>query len=136
MEKSAEAALRPPIRMIDAESERLAELALGAEARLPEVAGLLLAEIERARILPAADMPPDVVTMGAEVEFADARSGERRAVRLVWPAEADIEAGRISVLTPIGAGLIGLSPGQSIEWPDRDGNTRRLSVLGVRQPAN
>ena len=86
--------------------------------------------------LPAADMPPDVVTMGAEVEFADARSGERRAVRLVWPAEADIEAGRISVLTPIGAGLIGLSPGQSIEWPDRDGNTRRLSVLGVRQPAN
>jgi len=81
-------------------------------------------------------MPRDVVTMGAEVEFLGRRSGEQRAVRLVWPTEADIDAGRVSVLTPVGAGLIGLSEGQSIDWPDREGRPRTLSVLRVRQAAN
>lgn len=136
MEKTPEAALPPPIRMIDAESERLSALALDAETRLPDPARLLLAEIERARLLPAADMPQDVVTMGAEVEFLDQRSGERRSVRLVWPPEADIAAGRVSILTPVGTGLIGLAAGQSIDWPDRGGRTRTLRILSVRQPAN
>ncbi len=126
---------RPPIRMIDEESERIAELALGAETRLPDVAALLLDEIDRARLMPAAEIPPDVVTMGSQVEFTDARSGERRTVRLVWPAHADIDAGRVSILTPVGAGLIGLSPGQSIAWPDRDGRVRTLDVLRVAPPA-
>jgi len=131
------ASARPPaIRMIDAESERLSALALNASTCQPTVADLLLAEIERARLLPAADMPRDVVTMGAEVEFVDQRSGEQRAVRLVWPPEADIDAGRVSVLTPVGAGLIGLSEGQSIDWPDRDGHRRTLRVVRVRQAAN
>jgi regulator of nucleoside diphosphate kinase len=55
-------------------------------------------------------------------------------VQLVYPAEADIEAGRISILTPIGAGLIGLREGQSILWPDREGRERRLTVVRVTQP--
>jgi len=136
MEHPNATAHRPDIRMIDAESERLSALALSASACHPAVADLLLAEIERARLVRAADMPRDVVTMGAEVEFLDRRSGEQRAVRLVWPTEADIDAGRVSVLTPVGAGLIGLSEGQSIDWPDREGRPRTLSVLRVRQAAN
>ena len=57
-----------------------------------------------------------------------------RSVQLVLPGEADIENGRISVLTPVGAGLIGLSPGQEIEWPDIEGRSRKLRILAVRQP--
>jgi regulator of nucleoside diphosphate kinase len=49
----------------------------------------------------------------------------------VLPPEADISAGRISVLTPIGAALIGLSPGQSIDWETRDGRVGRLTVESV-----
>ena len=135
MENHLNDATRPPIRMIDVESERIAELALGAETHLPDVAAQLLDEINRARLMSAAEIPADVVTMGAEVEFTDARNGERRTVRLVWPAHADIDAGRVSILTPVGAGLIGLSPGQSIEWPDRDGRARTLNVLRVARPA-
>ena len=47
------------------------------------------------------------------------------------PGEADIEKGFVSVLTPVGAALIGLTAGQAIDWTDRDGRTRRLHVLEV-----
>jgi len=52
-------------------------------------------------------------------------------VQLVYPADADIDAGKVSILTPVGAGLIGLRAGQAIAWPDRDGRARTLRVLGV-----
>jgi len=80
-------------------------------------------------------IPPDVVTMGSTVTFLDEESGAERTVRLVYPAQADISAGRVSVLTPIGAGLIGLSVGQSIDWPDRGGIEHRLTIVAVEQPA-
>src|SRR3546814_7210573 len=54
---------------------------------------------------------------------------------LGYPKDADIAAYRISVLTLVGAGLIGLREGQSILWPDRDGRERKLSILKVQQPA-
>ena len=69
--------------------------------------------------------------MGSIVEFLDEAHGEVRKVQLVYPPEADIATGRVSVLTPIGAGLIGQSPGQSIVWPDGRGRERRLRILTV-----
>jgi len=54
-----------------------------------------------------------------------------RRVQIVYPHEADIAADRISVLTLIGAALIGLQAGQSIDCPTVDGPTRALTVLGV-----
>lgn len=99
------------------------------------ISRLLMAEIERARIHTAEDIPPDVVTMRSTVEFVDQATGTRRTVELVYPAEADIAANRISVITPVGAGLIGLREGDSILWPDRDGHERTLSVVKVIQPA-
>src|SRR3546814_13286656 len=62
------------------------------------------------------------------------RSRAGRTVRLVYPAEADIAEGRMSILTPVGAGLIGLSVGQSINWPDRGGIEHRLTIVAVEQP--
>jgi regulator of nucleoside diphosphate kinase len=53
---------------------------------------------------------------------------------LVYPKSADIEAGRISVLTPIGAALIGLSAGQAISFATPSGELRSLTVVEVRQP--
>src|SRR3546814_12523889 len=70
--------------------------------------------------------------MNAEVEFVDEASEATRIVQLVYPRQADIAANRISILTPVGAGLIGLREGQSILWPDREGNERRLTIGKVR----
>ena len=57
-------------------------------------------------------------------------------VTLVFPEDADIAEKRISIMTPIGAALIGLTEGQSITWPSRTGEIHRLQVLSVEdQPA-
>lgn len=127
------AAPRPPIDMIDSEADALARLALEARERLPQVSEMLLGEIERATLHEAADIPPDVVTMNATVEFIDEANGADRTVQLVYPKGADISRGRISILTPVGAGLIGLRQGQSIVWPDREGHERRLTIVRVAQ---
>lgn len=125
----------PALVLSESDAERLSALALRVIDVQPVVAGLLLAEIERAEVRDDADTPAEAVGMGATVEFLDEVSGKTRTVELVYPQDADIEAGRISVLTPIGAGLIGLSQGQSISWPDRDGHTRLLRILKVTRPA-
>lgn len=126
---------RPSIYLVESEADRLADMALGIKDRAPEVSALLLGEIDRAKIVPVKRLPPDVVTMNSEVEFLDDGSHVRRVVRLVYPKDADIAAGRISILTHAGAGLIGLRPGQSILWPDREGRTRLITIVAVRQTA-
>lgn len=126
---------KPPVHLIDVEAESLTNLALSIADSAPQVSDLLLTEIERAQTHSADRIPADVVTMNAFVEFIDEASGADRTVQIVYPAQADISEGRISILTPVGAGLIGLREGQSIIWPDRDGRERKLSIVKVSQPA-
>jgi regulator of nucleoside diphosphate kinase len=71
--------------------------------------------------------------MHSTVEFLDEASGADRTIELVYPRDADISAGRVSILTPIGAGLIGLRTGQAILWPDRDDRERQLAIVKVLQ---
>ena len=117
--------------MIDVEADALTALAIAAQARAPEVCSLLLAEIDRAVIHSEAAIPADAVVMNRRVEFSDDVRGSHRTVELVYPGQADISQGRISILTPIGAGLIGLREGQSILWPDREGQERKLTIVKV-----
>ncbi len=119
---------RPPIMLIESEADALADLAFGIRTRNPDVANLLIEEIDRAQTVDAADIPDDVVTMRSSVTFIDEKSGEQHKVQLVFPGEADLDAGRLSILTPVGAGLIGLRTGQSISWPDRHGKDRVLTI--------
>ena len=134
MTKKKSGAAMPLIRMIDSEADALTELTLQNQRDSISFHELLLDEIDRAAICDRADIPQDVVTMGSSVTFVDEKSGAERTVRLVYPAEADIAAGRMSILTPVGAGLIGLSVGQSINWPDRGGIEHRLTIVAVEQP--
>lgn len=128
--------VRPPIHLLAAESDMVARLALQAEHRFPVVASMLLEEIERAELHEIASMPETAVRIGSEIDFVDERSGQLRTVELVLPAAANIAEGRISILTPMGAALYGLSAGQSIDWPDLDGHERRIRIARVRQPSN
>jgi regulator of nucleoside diphosphate kinase len=125
---------RPPIHLLAAESDMIASLALQAEHRQPVVAAMLLAEIDRAELHSDATLPGDVVTLGSEIDFVDEKSCRLRTVRLVLPGEANIALGQISILTPIGAALYGLSAGQTIDWPDLEGRERPIRILAVRQP--
>lgn len=126
---------RPPLHMLAAESDIVASLALQTEHRQPVIAAMLLEEIERAELHEPATLPQTAVTLGSEVDFVDERNGLMRKVELVLPARANFAEGRISILTPMGAALYGLSAGESIDWPDLDGEERRIRILRVRQPS-
>ncbi len=125
---------KPGIVVTRYDQERLSRLAESLAARNPKVSQDLLAELDRARIVQDGNIGADVVRMGSTLRFTS-DLGQDRTVTLVFPGEADIAAGKVSVLTPIGAALIGLSAGQSIDWTARDGHVHRLTVEAVEAPA-
>lgn len=92
-------------------------------------AGLLQQELDRAEVCDDAKMPRDVVGLNRWLHYADDRHPEVRRVQLVLPREADIDAGRVSILSHVGAGLIGLKEGESIVWPAPAGETRKLTAV-------
>jgi regulator of nucleoside diphosphate kinase len=117
------------------EKQRLTRLAEAALDSTPEIADALLFELERAETVETPRTPENVVAMNSAV-FLETEDGKQRWITLVFPGEADIDSGRISILTPMGAALIGLSVGQSMEWRARDGRFHRLRVLDVRPPGS
>lgn len=122
---------KPRIFVSDTDLPRLTRLADAIADRSPDLADELLGELERAKVVKASSLPGDVVRMGSTVTYA-ADDGQRMTITLVFPADADIAAGRVSILTPIGTALLGLSPGQSMEWLARDGRRHALTVEAVR----
>lgn len=122
---------RPAVFISTADLDRLIDL-------LPEVieptapgAALLAEEIARAQICAEDDMPARVVRLGSTVRYRDLISGRQRQVQLVMPADADMDRGRISILSPIGAALIGMPEEQTIAWATPSGDERRIEVLGL-----
>ena len=125
----------PPVFLADSEADILADLALAVRGRSPLAADFLLREIDRASTTSPAELPRDVVTMMSCVDFVDEGSGELHSVQLVYPRDADTDLHCISVLTPIGAALIGMRRGEAIDWADLRGARRRLRIVGVAQPS-
>jgi regulator of nucleoside diphosphate kinase len=120
----------PQIIVSNADYERLTDLATASLERLPDVAQELLSEMDRARVVDAEAVPANVVRMGSTVTFKS-DDGQQRTLTLVYPADESLDAHRISVMTPVGAALIGLAEGQSISWTARDGRRHELTVLKV-----
>lgn len=133
MTETRKADARPPLQMRESDAERISNLAMDMEGRMPQVAELLIAEISRAKVVKDSHIAPDVVAMMSTVKFVDDASGVERTLQLVYPQDADIEAGRISIMSLVGAGLIGLRAGQTISWPDRGGHIRPLRIVDVVQ---
>ena len=87
----------------------------------------LAKELARAKIVPPERIPPDVVTMNSRVVLRDLNSDETMTYTLVFPKDADIDAGAISILAPVGTAIIGYAVGDVIEWPV-PGGTRRIRI--------
>lgn len=90
----------------------------------------LLSELERATVAGDDGIPANVVRMGSTVSYS-LDGAQPKTVRLVYPADADISSGAVSVLTPIGAALLGLKPGQTIGFEARDGTEREIRIIAV-----
>lgn len=118
----------PPIIVASEDLPRLLQLA--AQYAGATTAAQLETELERARILPLFEIPGDVVVMNSRLEYEIVATRQRRQLHLVYPHEANSDAGRVSVLAPLGCALLGLRVGQQIEW-HMPGGLRCLRLLSV-----
>ena len=92
----------------------------------------LRAELDRAVVMDPSEVSPTVVTLHATLRVRDLESGQRQVLTLVSPREADVSAGRISVLAPLGTALIGYREGDVVER-FMPGGLRRLLIEEVLQ---
>jgi len=120
----------PSIILTSNDVQRLETMLDSPQYRDAPGAAALHGELERARVVPPQELPRDVVSMNSTAECVDEASGRTHALTLVYPREADAAQGRISVLAPVGAALLGMKVGQSIDWPAPSG-TLRLRVTAV-----
>ena len=120
---------RPDIHVTREDLQRLERL-LAASKRTANV-DALAAELGRAIMIPPDALRADTATMNSRVRFRDLVTGEESEITLVYPLDADVANGRISVLEPVGSALLGLSAGQIIEWRMPAGGARRLRLEAV-----
>lgn len=131
MHRDRIAEMRPPIAIDVNHFARLSALSSLTNAPMMEVCEYLREELDRAHVLPAEKLRPDIVSLGSQVEFRDEQTGKIQEITLVYPLDADITCRRVSVLTPVGAALLGLSVNQTISFHARNGERRELTVLKV-----
>lgn len=119
---------RPPIIVSSLDLERLERLIDGLKGPAAKQAENLELELERAEVVDPKDIPATVVSMNSRVRFFINGSSERFSQTLVYPKDADGAADKISVLAPIGSALLGLSVGDTIDWPRPDGAVTKVTI--------
>jgi regulator of nucleoside diphosphate kinase len=113
----------------DQDYERLALLLQHTES---SNAATLEEELARATVVSQKEVPSDVVTMNSTIQFMDENTQKESEVTLVFPKDADVTKGKVSILAPVGIALIGLRIGQTIRWPMPNGQNRELKVTAIR----
>jgi regulator of nucleoside diphosphate kinase len=92
-------------------------------------------ELSRAQILPADQVPQDVITMDSTARLMDLDTERETEFTLVFPDDADPDQNKISVLAPIGCAMLGYREGDEFEWETPEGNRRLRVVKVINQPA-
>src|SRR3954447_15063847 len=121
---------RPAIVLTRSDRDRLSDLIAASGA--PASTEFLRQEIERAEIV-AEELVSSLVTIGTHVQFIDHKSHKISEGRLAFPDDVHADHA-ISILSPLGSALLGLGPGQSIDWIDDAGQDRKLTVVAVLPP--
>lgn len=89
-------------------------------------------EIERAIVVDPQDVAPGVVTMNSRVVLQ--LDGEEQEVALVYPEDADERAGKLSVLSDVGAAILGYQEGDALDWMVSDRTQRIVIEKVIYQP--
>lgn len=101
-----------------------------ADERLRRWLLLLEQELDRANIVESLEISPTVVTLHSRVRLLDLDSMTARVYRLVMPDEADGSQENLSILAPIGIGMLGYGEGDVFECETPRG-LRRFQVERV-----
>ncbi|MDD4118331.1 MAG: nucleoside diphosphate kinase regulator [Kiritimatiellae bacterium] len=121
------------IYITNQDQQRLTDMLEEALARNSRDSGFLkelARELALAQAVDPKDVPADVVTMNSRVVLQDVESGERMEYTLVFPEKADIENGRLSVVSPIGTAILGYAKGDTLSW-HTPGGPRKLKILDI-----
>lgn len=126
----------PTLRLSESDYDgirMLIDSVLPGNPRLKQVLQPLISELQRAEILPEQLIPDQVVRIGSTFQVKDLKSGDVDTYTLVYPDYADPEAGLISILVPIGMGVIGFAEGDTFTWKT-PGGLRELQLVKVTPP--
>lgn len=120
----------PPIIVAEEQFDDLSDMSERLADVLPEVSSFLERELSRAKLMPLARIPREVVTVGATVEFVFGMKGQPERLKLVMPSR-ELPEGCISLASPVGVALLGMREGETISWSTRYGDIRWLKVVKV-----
>ncbi|MEJ8802011.1 nucleoside diphosphate kinase regulator [Pontibacter sp. H249] len=96
--------------------------------------GKLGEELKRAKLVPAEEIPADVITMNSRVQLKDLQSGTDMEITLVYPKDADVNARKISIFAPVGTAIIGCREGDVVKWPVPAGTINYKIEKVIYQP--
>jgi len=119
---------KPKIVISENDAEKLARLLDALPGAAIPGKAELLAEIDRADVVTAEAIPPDVVTMNSTVRFTISSSSEMFNLTLVYPKDVDDSGSTISIPAPVGSAMLGLSKGDEIEWSKPGGGTTKVRI--------
>ncbi|WP_104204513.1 nucleoside diphosphate kinase regulator [Billgrantia saliphila] len=122
---------RPPIIINRLDAERLQRLIDQANEKDRCVADCLEEELERGEVVDPEEVPADVVSMNSQVQFTDLTRNRQMTRTLVYPHSLPNTEDGLSVMAPIGAGLIGLRIGDEIDWPLPGGGEAHLRIDAI-----
>lgn len=130
LHKIIERFMKPPITVSTQDADRIDALLSSLPKGSFSGQELLETELERANIVEPTEVPPTVVTMNSTVRFRNA-DGEEFTLTLVYPRDMDDKGSTISILAPVGSALLGLSQGDSMEWPKPGGGVLKVEIVEV-----
>lgn len=124
---------QPSIFLTTKDVEKLRDLireAYHTEYRGSEYLKKLAAEIEKASVVLPDQIPSDVITLHSTARLLDQETSEEMIYTLVFPEDADVAQGKISILAPIGTAMLGYRVGDTFEW-DTPGGKRILLLQEI-----
>lgn len=122
---------KPEIILSSLDFDRLYDLIDSLPKNSVAGADELEAELERATVVSPKEIPPTIVTMNSTVKFFVESTENEFELTLVYPNNTDSTGKTISILAPVGSALLGLSIGDSIEWPKPGGGNLKVKIKSV-----
>ena len=127
--------MKPEITVSTSDLERLEGLLSKPPTRNRSDLDGLRAELDRANVLDGDAVPDNIIMMNSRARFREETSGREYELTLAWPHEANAADGKVSIFSPAGSALLGLSVGQSIDWQTPEGHAIQLRILAVSHGA-
>lgn len=121
------------IYITESDMRRLKPLIESMKTSRDDLRGLQ-AELAQARVVAPKDVPADVITMNSKARLRDLEDGEEVTYTLVFPDQANIEQGKISVVAPVGTAMLGHRVGDEFAWQIPAGSVRLRVEEVLYQP--